>query len=488
MPEILAGWSHVDITPSKSAPLAGQFHTRISKGVRDAVTATALALSTKDASECCIMISLDALWVSDMALTRCREILKEKLPQVNPEKVFASATHTHAAPGQHISDPSDKTDGRDEAFIYSVEEKDKDTIMGAEEYSGFLGEKMAEAAIEAWKKRAPGGISYGHGNAVVGHNRRSSFFDGTSAMYGQTSRDDFSHMEGFEDHGVDALFVYNKSKKLTGMILNIPCPSQCSEHDLYVTADYWHDTRLELKKRFGKKLFILAQCGAAGDQSPHIQVCRAADTRMMKLKGLNVDDYHMARRAEIAKRIADAVGDILPTVVNDIRTDVPLRHEVLILPLPYQHVTKEEAEKYAAEAAKNEAELKKFENDDKYSHGYSFNSRRAKWFMGPMRRYLAQDKDKTLPMECHILRIGDVAFTSNRFEYYLDYGIRIKTRSKATQTFIVQLAGEGSYLPTERAMKGGSYGAIAPSYLVGPEGGQMIVEESLRAINKMFSE
>ncbi|MFZ2657326.1 MAG: hypothetical protein WAX69_20490 [Victivallales bacterium] len=65
--------------------------------------------------------------------------------------------------------------------------------------------------------------------------------------------------------------------------------------------------------------------------------------------------------------------------------------------------------------------------------------------------------------------------------------MRIKARSKAVQTFIIQLAGNGSYLPTERAMRGGGYGAYVASTPIGPDGGQMIVEECLKNIDELFN-
>ena len=58
---------------------------------------------------------------------------------------------------------------------------------------------------------------------------------------------------------------------------------------------------------------------------------------------------------------------------------------------------------------------------------------------------------------------------TNQFELFTDYGIQMKARSKALQTFVVQLAGAGTCLPTERAVRGGSYSAIVQSNLVGPE-------------------
>jgi len=48
----------------------------------------------------------------------------------------------------------------------------------------------------------------------------------------------------------------------------------------------------------------------------------------------------------------------------------------------------------------------------------------------------------------------------------------------------VLLAGHGSYLPTARAVAGGSYGAAATA--IGPEGGQELVEKTLEMINAVW--
>lgn len=74
------------------------------------------------------------------------------------------------------------------------------------------------------------------------------------------------------------------------------------------------------------------------------------------------------------------------------------------------------------------------------------------------------------PIEIHAVRLGDVAIVTNPIEPYLDYGIRMKGRSPAVQTFVVELAGSASYLPTERAVRRGGYGAIAKTSVVGPQG------------------
>jgi hypothetical protein len=87
-----------------------------------------------------------------------------------------------------------------------------------------------------------------------------------------------------------------------------------------------------------------------------------------------------------------------------------------------------------------------------------------------------------------VIRIGDMAIATNPFELYLDFGMRIKARSKAAQTFVVQLAGSGSYVPTERSVAGGAYGAIPESTEVGPEGGRELVEQTLELLNSLWRE
>ena len=71
------------------------------------------------------------------------------------------------------------------------------------------------------------------------------------------------------------------------------------------------------------------------------------------------------------------------------------------------------------------------------------------------------------------------------FELYLDYGLRVQARSPAILTFVVQLACQHSgYLPTERAVQGGGYSA--DKFIVGPEGGQRWVEETLKCIKALW--
>ena len=53
--------------------------------------------------------------------------------------------------------------------------------------------------------------------------------------------------------------------------------------------------------------------------------------------------------------------------------------------------------------------------------------------------FLPRKLSLTLTSECHVIRLGNIAFASNQFELFMDYEQRIQARSPAEQTFIIQL-------------------------------------------------
>ncbi len=90
-----------------------------------------------------------------------------------------------------------------------------------------------------------------------------------------------------------------------------------------------------------------------------------------------------------------------------------------------------------------------------------------------------------LDVELHVIRLNDVVICTNPFELYLDYGLRIEARSKAALTLTSQLtAGRAGYLPTSKAVRGRGYSAEV--YTVGPEGGQVLVDETVKKISQLW--
>jgi hypothetical protein len=108
------------------------------------------------------------------------------------------------------------------------------------------------------------------------------------------------------------------------------------------------------------------------------------------------------------------------------------------------------------------------------------------WHQKVVDRFDRQQPEDVYATEIHVLRLGDVAIATNQFELYTDYGVQMKARGPALQTFVIQLAGPGTYLPTQRGTAGGAYGAVIQSNTVGPAGGQVLVERTLELMNELW--
>jgi hypothetical protein len=383
------------------------------------------------------------------------------------KKIFLNAIHTHTAPVLENDYES--------SFGYQIP---REGVTQVDAYRAFFAQRVADAIVQAWNGRRPGSVTWGLSHAVVGYNRRAAYANGSAQMYGETNLSQFRNLEGYEDHDVNILFFWNQDRKLIAVNIEVACPAQEVENDLTVNADYWHPVRVALRQRFGTELCILGWIGAAGDQSPHLMYRKAAEERMRELRKLS-------RLDEIARRIVLAVEEAYETVKDDRHADALLIHKVETLTLPIQLVT--EAQCAEAKAVYNKDAAQIAVDPKAADQVYA----QMKWYGSVVTRF---EKQKTDPqpkyeMELHVLRIGDVVVCTNDFELFTDYGIRIQARSKALQTFVVQLAGSaGYYLPTEKAVRGGGYSAIVESYLVGPEGGQMLVDRTVEQINSLWPE
>ncbi|MCG3149515.1 MAG: hypothetical protein PCFJNLEI_02978 [Verrucomicrobiae bacterium] len=419
-------------------------YVRVGRSARDPLTATAWAI------EDVVFVSCDVAMVND----KLRQAILDRLPaEVPKHNVILSATHTHDSL----------------VFFDNVYAHPDGDVMTASECLAWAGERIAGAIATAWRDRQPRQIGRAFGHAVVGHNRYAIYSDETGAMYGKTNRPDFHHIGGYEDHSVDMLFTWEPDGRLAGVTLAIPCPSQVEEHLLEFSADYWHEVRAELQRRFGKDLFVVGWCAPAGDQSPHFLLYGREEEEMRQRRGVT-------ERQEIALRIADAVERALACTKPTGETPV-FRHVGRELQLPRFSISQKDVSWSQAQ----------------YDKWIAEGGDPTSWWPIRLREVIdtANGLVKPAPVTAriHVLRIGTVGIATNPFELFLDYSLCIKARSPAAQTVLTQLTdGSCLYLPSERAVAAGSYGAAAVVCPVGPAGGRQLVEETLKTLNELFEE
>ena len=473
--DLYVGAKSVDITPDRPVLLQGQFVTRIAREAETPITANIVALEERDGEKAldeAVIVSLDICSITNDFRAKLFAAVTEAIPGFDPEKkMILAATHTHTsvvtATGHYVL-PPDVPEGE---------------VMTSAETIDFLCGRIVPAVKSAREERVKAKYSYGLGNAVVAFNRRSVYENGEAVMYGNTNDPKFRKIEGMEDHDVGTVFFWDDSDKLLAMLINVSCPSQEVEGRSKINADYWHPVRESLHAKYGGDVVILGLCGAAGDMSPHIRYRGRAVDRMTKLR--KFDNLH-----EIARKVVAAVDEVYP-VVEPVKTgDCPLVHRYEIFDLPQQTIPKELYEKFKSDAAAIKKRLDAAPNE-----GYKDLFVRYNWTMRVVTRYEQQQADKetnptpTYAIPTHILRLGETAFCTNPFELYTDFGVQIKARSKAMQTFIIQLSqaiDKGGYVPSAYAAQGGGYGAIPQSNHVGAPGGQIYADKTIDIINSLF--
>jgi hypothetical protein len=457
--DLHVGTASVDITPKKAVALWGQFGLRLSTKPDTPLTANVVALQSGESRS--TFVSLDLLQLPEVFVQAIRDAVAKKDGSIDVETIVLTATHTHTAPVLHPGTPGIPVN---------------DQTMTVEETLAFLADKISNGIVAAWKDVAPGKMSYGLDRNSVGFGRRAVYADGSARMYGSTNRPDFVHLEGMDDDDVGSIFFYDQNDNLKAIVVNVTCPSQVVESQSSINADFWLPVRDSLKTRYGEGIVVLGWGGAAGDISPRPIVHKAANARMRTLRGIN-------EMQELARRIDLSVSQTFDAVQKEKFADPILKHVVVTLQLPLCKIS--ETQYQQALAAYNKV-IAQVEKDPACVSRVAFMAR--DWHHGVVKRYrrLQKDPSATYPVEIHVVRLGDLVVCSNPFELFCEYGVRIKARSKATQTFILQMSGFGSYVPTERALAAGHYSAVPQSNIIGPEGGQMLVDKTVGIIDEQW--
>lgn len=464
--DLYVGRASADYTPDRPVYLQGQMHTRVSKGIDTPLLANILALESRENGkmvDSAIFVALDICSIQINLNEAIRNAVKKEIPEIDADsKLILSATHTHTSIATGDSYVSDRTD-----------------VMKGDEAAQYITKKVVPQIAAAWKNRVKAQFSYGVDFAKIAYNRRAVYNNGKAIMYGKTNDPKFRAIEGMEDHDVNTMFFWDMKNTLLAMIVNVSCPAQLVEGKSTVDADYWHPVREMIHAKYGKDVCVVGLCGAAGDMSPRPLYQKTAEARMRNLRKVNDLD-------ELARRIVRAIDNTYPVVEKDKITNVPLTHKFVTFDVPQQKVSKELYEEFKAQAA-NYDKLRKEAKDKGASGPHVFYS----WTNRVVKRYEAQKgvKNPTYPVSVHVLRIGPTAVCTNPYELYTDFGVQMKARSKAAQTFVVQLTDNRSiagYVPSAGAASRGGYGAIPQSNHVGAEGGQVLTDKTLEIMNSLF--
>jgi len=493
------GWSEKNITSDKRISLAGQFAERISEYVEKPLTFTAFAVD--NGQDQMVLCSIDVVSIGWNLVEDVRAAAAKRVPDLDPMKIIIAAIHTHTGPvlprvsrvkGGSYSFRSlvEAELPKGKKYIESAPVSGDPTIATPQENYDLILKQAVEAIAEAWNTRSSGSFSNAFGRAAVGMCRRAAYSDGSAQMWGDTNTAVFTQLEGGSDTGIELMYIFNGEKKLTGIVANLACPAQCVQHRLFVSPDFWGEVKMLLRQHFGEELFLLPLCSAAGDQCP-VDLVRwvepESDVHDPNLTRNNPPKrkadpsmFDLAGMRKTGRRIAREIIDVYNDGLDEAQSDAVFEHHVEDFQLPLRRAT-------LAEAAVARKAIREYLRDKEGDVDYN-DAAKLQVHLGILRRMELQEVVDIVETEVHMIRLGTIAIATNPFELFLDYGNQIKARSPAEQTFLVQLAnGTEGYLPTEKAEKGGHYSAFISSGKVGHAGGDQLVRQTLKGINKLFA-
>ena len=481
------GWATDSFVPDRPIYLYGQFYTRVRKYVHDPATVTALVI--ENGGDQAIIVSCDTVEIHDGVDAALRARFQGD-SEIDPAKISISATHSHT--NSHFSAAGHFWPHMQALGVDSMPEvKTPDDLLDAQEAQDFFIGRIESVIRRAWNARKPGGVSRAQDYAAVGFNRRPQFLhkDGTveSKMYGVCDSPEFIKFEGTVDHTIDMLYTWDMDRNLTGVAVGVPCPSQVMELHYFISADYWHYARKAIRAELGN-IYVLPLCEAAGDQNP-LDLVQLGKLNHEELDGWNAQagevwpNLDPGRECDkIGHRISDAVMRGLEDDTEScICYDVAFAHKVESVSLPIRKVSRadyDEAVPLVKAAMERAAHAPRLTDAEVVKYFEPF---------GVVERWELQQKTDVCSFNVHFIRIGDTVITTNPFELFVDYSMRIRARAKAPQIFNVQLAnGCDGYLPTQAAIDGGSYSSKPSSTTCGPEGGDALVEEFIKNIDELM--
>jgi len=417
--------------------LCGQLHNRICERIRDDLEVNVLYLT--GGAEPLLFVSLDLIAVETPAVRELGRAV-EAATGLPARSVIVSCTHTHAGP-------------------YTIRLLHDVPLNDA--YLAKLTAWTADAAREAVETARPARVGWGLGEAHAGYNRRLCWSDGSHSMYGDSTRPDFSGLEGPDDPSHAVLFAVDDAGTPVAVLHNNCCHSTCMEADVFATADFAGEARKRLREALAPGLPVLYLQGCSGDTSPWDMTavpCRyEGDLRAEEIGMLLADEtLRLIREAEPA---ADAP---LGHAFEDIEMGVRLPSD----------------ERLAEARAIRDAGEEEAGSGD-YVLAVA----------GALRLY---DEFKGRPADTtpvHAVRVGDFALATNPCEMYCQFGIDIKRRSPAAVTAAAQLTdGFCGYCPTIYGLMGGGYSGDPIHWCrLEPYAGYKMVDEAARLIRTLWT-
>ncbi len=427
-----AGCAQQVITPPVGVSLAGYFHDRVSKRIRDDLYARAVVIEHHGTR--LAIVSCDLISMTEKITIPTKTMITQQV-DIPPEHVLICATHTHTGPELR----SNAVVPRSQAWAEALPGRIADAVQMA-------ADSMFTATLHPGRTEVEG----------YAFNRLFRLKDG-SEQFGKRGRDaDIVREAGPIDPELQTLSIVDEEGALRGMLVNFalhPDVIGGGSAD-FISADWPGEMARNLAAIYGDEVVTLFLQGTAGDinHAPHdaTHLPRGGPRKAVQLgRALAGAAIYAAERAEPM-------------------TALEIAGQIEVLSIPY----------YTRDAAFM-AEIERLKTGEQ----------------GPFEKYLIERAEswpydgKTADVPVQTMRLGDVAVVGLPAEIFVRIGLEIKQFSPAPFTFVVELANARvtTYVPTTDQAERGAYGAkLILSRWLCADAGRRMSDATLVMLHRLF--
>lgn len=418
-----AGFAEIDITPPLGTLKIGWLKRIVSEEILAPLYARVAVFKSEILQVA--FVQLDTLLIGWSEVVAIRRGV-EGAYNFPGENIMAAATHNHAGPA-----------------VSHAGEVPKDDL-----YAADLVTKVIAAFGTALENLQDVEVGFNHVYEWhVAYNRRVVMRDGTVRTHGHFEDPNALFIEGPIDPEVAVLAVRDTDHRLLGVLVNFACHPTHHGGDSAIHPGY-PGVMAEQLRAYGCPITLFLN-GASGNT----HTSNPAEGG----KGKTVEEAG-----------AQLAGDVLQALERmTYQTSLRLTTGSQSLDLPYRQVSEEEI-------------LGKIRGAQRFIDPAIYDRT-----IPPLLEKVRQEG--THPAEIQVLGLGNTYFAGVPGEYFVEYGLRIKTETSPAHALVVSCAnGRLGYIPTMQAFEHGGYETtFAPSSMLAPEAGDIIAGTVVRIINHL---
>jgi hypothetical protein len=424
------GFAERDITPDPGMEVPGGYVKVHCREIHDPCKVRAVVFD--DGRTRVALVGVDALIVPRHIVLAARRIIQERCG-IRPDSVLIGASHSHSSGPLGMVQPCQYDDASAlvKRLAYNV------SSAADAGYLERVQQEIITAVCHADSCRVEARCGFGMGNeSKVSFNRRLRMKNGLTYTHPGQGNPDIVGYAGPIDPQVGVVGAWDKSGRLLGCIVNFACHATTSPGGF--SANWIYYMEKTIRGSLGADLPVVFLQGCCGDIT---QVD-------------NLSPYRFPKGEQWAEIVGSSVGaEAVKVLVNATAgEEIPLQARTKAWKIQ-RRVPSAEHVRQSYELAQKDP--KQVDMTD--------------WVFAKeivlLDALLA--KEPTAEVEMQAIQVGPAVFLTNPAEFFVEYGLELKARSRFPFTFPVELAnGCVGYVPTEEALgpHGGGYETRLTSY------------------------